>query len=292
MYLDYVYCICIQMTDTVMRAATYVGKGGVGKTTSTAHIGVAAAQDHGLDVLLIDLAGTQNDLAASFGLLDNIDDPDAPISAIFGENWEFIRENIPDVVDRMTFSTDEGVDLIPSDVGLSGADNTLASVPLERRYRILEEFITNEIAPRYDLVLMDLPGNENNIVLNGLFATENTIVPLKPGEFERNQLQNLERDLEAITEDTNGDVSPRVSMLIPTMVDLRTNQAEAFVEELQADYPDRACESIPVSQNVSDLQGEGRTLFAAADDELYSTGERAREAYRQATEKLLQKLQQ
>lgn len=280
------------MSDTLLRASVYVGKGGVGKTTSTAHLGVSAAQDHDLDVLLIDLAGTQNDLAASFGLLDEVDDPDAPISAIFGENWEFIRENIPNVVDRMTFATEEGVDLIPSDVGLSGADNTLASMPLEERYRILDQFLTEEIAPRYDLVLMDLPGNENNIVLNGLFATESTIVPLKPGEFERNQLTHLERDLSAITEDTNGDVSPVVSMVLPTMVDFRTNQAETFVEDIDDEYPDRASIPIPISQNISNMQGEGRTLFAAEDDELYATGERARGAYREATTKLLARLRQ
>jgi chromosome partitioning protein len=280
------------MTDTLLRASVYVGKGGVGKTTSTAHLGVSAAQDHGLNVLLIDLAGTQNDLAASFGLLEAVDDPDAPISAIFGENWEFIRENIPNVVDRMTFETDEGVDLIPSDVGLSGADNTLASMPLEERYRILDNFLTEEIAPRYDLVLMDLPGNENNIVLNGLFATEQTVVPLKPGEFERNQLTNLERDLGAITDDTDGDVSPVVSMIIPTMVDRRTNQAEEFVDYLTQEYPDRASTSIPSSQNISDFQGNGQTLFAAVDDDLYSTGTRARKAYREATTQLLETLRQ
>jgi chromosome partitioning protein len=288
------------MTDTeteseLLKCSIYVGKGGVGKTTSTAHLGVSAAQDYGLDVLLIDLAGTQNDLAASFGLIDDIEDPDAPISAVFGSDWEFIRNNIPDVVDRMIFETDEGVDLIPSDEGLSGADNTLASKPLEERYMILDAFLDEEIAPRYDLVLIDLPGNENNIVLNGLFATEQTVVPLKPGEFEQNQLDHLEADLERIiedTEDTDLNVSPAVSMVIPTMVDSRTNQAKAFVEYLTTEYPDRASVPIPASQNVSDFQGDGQTLFAAVDDELYSTGKRAREAYREATTQLLDTLRQ
>jgi len=299
LYLESVSGICIQIRDTYMetesstqllKASVYVGKGGVGKTTSTAHLGVCAAQEHDLDVLLIDLAGTQNDLAANFGLVDTVADPDAPISAIFGENWEFIRENIPNVVDRMTFKTDEGVDLIPSDVGLSGADNTLASTPLEDRYRILDRFLSNEIAPRYDLVLMDLPGNENNIVLNGLFASEQTVVPLKPGKFERNQLSNLERDLQAIDEDTNGDVQPMVTMVIPTMVDFRTNQAEAFVNDINAEYPNRASEPISISQNISDYQGEGKTLFGVADDELSATGKRARNAYQSSTDQLLEAL--
>jgi chromosome partitioning protein len=57
--------LCILVTITVivtretMWAAFYVEKGGVGKTTSAAHIAVAAASTHDLDVILLDLAGTQ-----------------------------------------------------------------------------------------------------------------------------------------------------------------------------------------------------------------------------------------
>lgn len=283
--------MAIQDTDTLLKAAVYVEKGGVGKTTSASHLAVAAAQDHDLDVLLIDLAGTQNDLAAAFGLLEETSDPEAKLSAIFGDNWEFIRQNVDNIVDRMTFETDEGVDLIPSDQGLSGADNNLSSVPLENRYSILSDFLTDQIAPHYDLVLMDLPGGENNIALNGLFAAEQTVVPLKPGEFEANQLENLQSDLKTIEEDFDGRVTPRVSMIIPTMIDRRTNQSAAFVAELEAQWPDRVSKPVARSQDISDLQGEGQTLFAVADDELYDTGKRAREAYRAATDQLLETLQ-
>ena len=283
--------MAIQDTDTLLKAAVYVEKGGVGKTTSASHLAVAAAQDHDLDVLLIDLAGTQNDLAAAFGLLEETRDPEAKLSAIFGDNWEFIRQNVDNIVDRMTFETDEGVDLIPSDQGLSGADNNLSSVPLEERYSILSDFLADQIEPHYDLVLMDLPGGENNIALNGLFAAEQTVVPLKPGEFEANQLENLQSDLKTIEEDFDGRVTPRVSMIIPTMIDRRTNQSAAFVDELKAQWPDRVSKPVARSQDISDLQGEGQTLFAVADEQLYDTGKRAREAYRAATTQLLETLQ-
>jgi len=242
-------------------------------------------------VLTIDLAGTQNDLAAAFGLLDETADPEARLSAIFTDSWDMIRENVDDILGKLTYPTGEGVDLIPADTGLSGADNSLASVPLEDRYSILSEFIQDFAAPEYDLVLMDLPGGENNISLNGLFAAESTVVPLRPGTFEANQLQNLEADLDTIADDTGGDVTPAVSLVIPTMIDRRTNQASEFVAELQSQYPERVTEPIARSQNISDLQGEGRTLFDASDHELYATGQRAREAYRAATSDLLEVLE-
>jgi chromosome partitioning protein len=281
----------------VMRACFYVQKGGVGKTTSAAHMATSAATDHDLDVVLLDLAGTQNDLATQFGLGDAVEDPDAPISAVFGDDWDFIIENISDIVDRMVFETDEGPDLIPSDSGLSGADNNLASVPVEDRYLKLDAFISDHLAERYDLVVLDLPGKEDNISLNGVFAAEHVVTPLCPGEFERDQLENLRDDLEAIRGDlqdvlAENDVHPHLSMVIPTKIDGTTKQSENFVEDIEAAFPEIGGEPVSKTQNIGNFQAEGRTLFAADDDELYATGKRAREAYRQNTSDLLDKLTQ
>lgn len=275
---------------SIMRAATYVEKGGVGKTTSAAHLGVAAVRDHDLDVLLLDLAGTQNDLATQFGVAESIEDPDAPISAVFGDDWEFISENIPDILNRMVFETDEGPDLIPSDPGLGAADNKLANLPREHRYGKLETFISEHVAPEYDLVIMDLPGKEDNIALNGLFAAEHTVAPLKPGEFERNQLHQLEDDLKEIDEE-HERVSPELTLVFATMVDRRTKLDTQFVEDLSEEYDGVAGDPIVASQNIGNEQAAGRTLFVATDDELYSTGLEARESYRQNTDLLIDRIQ-
>ncbi|ADJ16793.1 ParA family protein [Halalkalicoccus jeotgali] len=279
------------MVNAIQRATTYVPKGGVGKTTSTAHIAVSAHNDHGLDTLLIDLAGTQNDLATQFGLADDVRDPDAPISAVFSENWSFIRENIDNVFERMVFETDEGPDLIPADNGLGAEDNNLANVPRENRYDRLERFITDEVAPRYDLVLLDLPGKEDNITINGLFAAENVIAPLKPGEFERKQLENLQRELAAIRDDGDHDAQPMLQLVFATMVDSTTNLADEFTNVLAEEYPKISGPPISESANIGNEQANGRTLFALSDDELYDTGRRAREAYRQLTTSLLERLE-
>lgn len=273
----------------IRRAATYVPKGGVGKTTTAAHTAVAAVRDHDLDVILIDLAGEQNDLSTQFGITEEIDDPDAPISAVFGEDWDFIRENIPDVVDRMVFETGEGVDIIPADPGLSGADNNLANLPVEERYSKLNEFIDEDLASRYDLVLLDLPGKEDNIALNGLFAAQNVIAPLKPGAFESEQLDNLSRDLDELREEH--PVDPQLVMVFPTMYDPRTNLAEEFASDLEDEYPEvSAPAKVAKSQAVSNEQAAGRTLFEVSEDELSNTGARVVEAYQANTTELLERL--
>ncbi|NGM71285.1 ParA family protein [Natronolimnobius sp. AArcel1] len=279
------------VSESILRAAAYVPKGGVGKTTSTAHIAVSAHQDHDLDVLLIDLAGTQNDLATQFGIADEIVDPDAPISAVFGENWDFIRENIDDLLERMVFETDEGPDLIPADEGLGGADNNLANVPREERYDRLESFISTEIAPRYDLVLLDLPGKEDNITINGLFAAENVVAPLKPGAFERKQVANLEDELEAIRNDADHDAQPTLQLVFATMIEKGTNLSKEFQEEIEAEYPDVAGNSVTKAQDIGNLQKTGQTLFGPESDELYSTGERALNSYQSLATDLLERLE-
>jgi chromosome partitioning protein len=285
------YPVSVCMVDQIMRSCAYVPKGGVGKTTSTAHIAVSAHQDHGLDVLLIDLAGTQNDLATQFGLAEDVANPDAPISAIFGENWSFIRENIDNVFERMIFETEEGPDLIPADQGLGAEDNNLANVPREDRYDRLESFIADKVAPRYDLVLLDLPGKEDNITINGLFAAESVVAPLKPGEFERTQLENLQGELESIRADEDHDAQPRLELVFATMVDSTTNLADEFTDSLESEYPEIAGTPVSESANIGNEQAEGQTLFALADDDLYLTGERAREAYRELTTDLLDRLE-
>jgi len=260
-----------------------------GKTTTTAHVAVAAAQQHGLRTVVIDLAGTQNDLATQYGIEITEADIDAPISAVFGDQWNLIRDGIDDVVDRMTFDTGEGPDLIPADPGLGAADNNLANVAREERYDRLADFIAHDLAGAYDFVLVDLPGKEDNIAISGLYAVEDVIAPLRPGAFERNQLASLEDDLEAIRDAY--PVDPRLVMVLPTMIDRRTTQSSEFVADINDAYPAIAGPQVVSTANIGNLQERGKTLFAADDDELYASGTEARAAYAEATTQILDTLQ-
>ncbi|KOX91405.1 chromosome partitioning protein, partial [Haloarcula rubripromontorii] len=248
----------------------------------------------GHEVLLVDLAGTQNDLATHFGLSIVEDDDadgvtiDAPISAVFGDDWAFLRDNIDDLLDRMTFPTDEGPDLIPADLGLGGADNNLANVPLEERYQKLDGFVEDLVADQYDLVIFDLPGKEDNIALNGLFAARNVVAPLKPGAFERDQLQKLDATLDEISTDLDVDLG--LALIIPTIISSQETLSESFVEYVTEEYPEIVGEPVTKTADIGNNQNAGRTLYAVPDDELYATGKRAREAYSANTEQLLTQL--
>lgn len=275
-------------TDT-HRVALFLDKGGVGKTTSTAHLGVALSEE-GYSVLLIDLAGKQNDLAKHFGLWQAVEDDDERwpnISTVMSEDWDTIKQKLPDAVDEMIWETDEGPDLIPAHEGLDQADDELASVPVPERYQFIDRFLGEDI-DGYDIVLIDLPGLTSNITINGLWATRNVVAPVELGPFEEKQMGILLEDLDEISETFDMDIS--VSMVLPNRVDARTTLSDELLTELSEEYPGTiAPKHIPQSQDVKNAQQDGTTIFALKEPS--ATAQRARDAFQIDAAELITRLE-
>jgi len=273
-------------------ASIFLDKGGVGKTTSTAHFGVALS-DQDLDVLLIDLAGKQGDLAKHFGVWTELPDPDERwpnIATVLSDDWSMVKEKLPDAASDMIVPTREGPDIIPAHVGLDQVDDDLASVPVPERYEMLDRFLSKDIEPLgYDVVLVDLPGLTNNVTLNGLWATERVVAPIELGEFERQQMQMLATDINDLSENFDKDIE--LAMIVPNRVDTRTNLAGELLDELDEDWNGLvAPASVPKSQDIRNSQRSGETVLADEDDNLSATAKRAAESYRTNSEALLEKL--
>jgi len=271
------------MSTTTKRAATFLDKGGTGKTTSAAHLGVALAEA-GEDVLLIDLAGKQGDLAKHFGVWDEVQEQinegdDWPnISTVFAEEWDQIATKLGDAaVESLIIETDEGVDLIPAHPGLDSLDADLGNIDDAReRYSRLEQFLDEYIDDRYDTVIIDLPGLTNNVSYNGLWATKHVIAPVEMGPFESEQAAALRNDLEKIYD--RFDVAVELAMVLPNKVDRRTNLANEYLESFDEDYADAIAPAhVPVSQDIRNAADDGQTVFAL--EEPSTTAERAREAF-------------
>lgn len=279
----------VNMPET-MRAASFLDKGGVGKTTATAHLGVAL-DNLGLDVLLIDLAGKQNDLAKHFGIFDAVEPTDdwPNISTVFDDNWSDIAEKLPSAAEEMILTTDEGPDLIPAHKGLDQVDGELASVAVEDRFSRFSSFLDNHIDPLdYDAVLIDLPGLTNNVTLNGLWATGNVIAPAELGAFEEKQMDALEDDLEELEEEFGAVID--LSMVIPNKVDTRTNLGTELLEKIRDRYPNVISPAyIPQSQDIKNAQNQGQTIFEL--EEPSSTAARARDAYQENATELVDRIE-
>jgi len=278
-----------------LRAAAFLDKGGTGKTTTTAHLGVALSEQ-GHDVLLIDLAGKQGDLAKHFGVWgqyrEQIDTDEAwpNISTVFDDAWDTIAGKLgDDAVADLVIETDEGLDLIPAHPGLDTLDAELGNIDDAReRYSRLEQFLDEYVDPLfYDVVLIDLPGMTNNVSYNGLWAARHVITPVEMGPFEAEQADALRQDLEKIADNFAVDIE--LSLVLPNKVDTRTNLAEEYLESFQEAYPDAIAPGyVPYSQDIRNAAESGETAFAIPEPS--TTAGRAREAYLDAASALVEQL--
>jgi chromosome partitioning protein len=278
-----------------LRAAAFLDKGGTGKTTTVAHLGVALGE-LGYTPLLLDLAGKQGDLSKHFGVWEDYkaeieaDEAWPNISTVFDDAWGTIADKLGDdpVADLVT-TTEEGVDLIPAHPGLDTLDAELGNIDDARdRYSRLGAFLDEYVDPlEYDVVLIDLPGMTNNVTYNGLWAAGNAITPVEMGPFEAEQADALRRDLDKIAENFSVDVA--LSLVLPNKVDTRTNLAEEYLASFEAEYGDTiAPEYIPYSQDIRNAAEQGITAFGLEDPS--STAQQARDAYLAAAETLVARL--
>ncbi|MCG1007899.1 ParA family protein [Halorubrum lacusprofundi] len=287
------------MADT-RRAAIFIDKGGTGKTTNAAELG-AALNELGKDVLLLDLAGKQGDLADALGVYKSVqeditNEDDFPnIATTMGNRWSDVAEMVgnEEAVDRLVYKTDSGVDLIPAHPDLDGLDADLGNIDdVEDRYNRLRLFLDNYVDPldRWDIIILDMPGLANNITYNGLWAAQNVVTPVSMGSFEFKQAQSLEADLEKIRSGYDQNVELR--MIIANLYDRRTNLHKEILEKFEAQFGSVMAPEYTVdSQQIRTVTEEGRTLFDVPDDELLKTGADAKAAFLANAEELYDRLE-
>ena len=116
-------------------------KGGVGKTTTTGNLGIGLARQ-GKRVLLVD-ADAQGSLTASLGYTEP-DSMEVTLATIMGNliNDEEIEPT------HGILHHDEGIDLMPGNIELSGLEVSLVNVMM--RERIMQGYISR-MKEYYDL---------------------------------------------------------------------------------------------------------------------------------------------
>jgi len=290
----------MSVSGDTRRAAVFIDKGGTGKTTSAAHLG-AGLNELGHDVLLVDLAGKQGDLADALGVYEDVqediaNEDDFPnIATTMGNRWSDVAEMVgaEEAVERLVYETSSGIDLIPAHPDLDGLDADLGNIDdVEDRYNRLRLFLDDYVEPleRWDVILLDMPGLSNNITYNGLWAAQNVVSPVSMGSFELKQARSLEDDLQTIRSSYGQDV--RLRMIIPNLYDRRTNLHSDILARFDEEFAAlMAPEYIVDSQQIRTVTEDGETLFDVDGDELLSTGKDARDAFSTNAEELHNRLQ-
>lgn len=228
-------------------------KGGVGKTTTTVNLGAGLVME-GKKILLID-GDPQGSLTISLGV-KNPDDLDVSLATLMN-----------DVINDRDFHEydgiirhEEGMDLLPSNIELSGMETMLFNV-MSREY-ILRNYIET-VRKNYDYVLIDCMPSLGMMTINALVAADSVIIPSQPNFLSTKGLDLLLRSMSKIKRAINPDL--KIDGILLTMVDSRTNNAKDIISSLRTGVGQniRVFDTeIPMSVRAAECSLLGKSIFA------------------------------
>jgi chromosome partitioning protein len=181
-------------------------KGGVGKTTTTINLGAALAEQ-GRRVLLVDF-DPQGALSVGLGIQPH--DIESTV-------YNLLMERDVTAQDVLYKTSVDGMDLLPSNIDLSGAEVQLV-------HEVGREFVLGRVLqpviPEYDVILIDCQPSLGLLTVNALACADGVIVPL---ECEYFALRGVALLMETIDK-VSSRLSPKLAMdgLLATMYDSRT----------------------------------------------------------------------
>ena len=194
-------------------------KGGVGKTTTTVNLGVGLSMYHDKKVLLID-ADPQSSLTASLLKGQNPDQLEMTLTTVM----EATIEDRP--IDEFSgiLHHDEGVDLLPSNIELSGMETGLFNI-MSREY-VLRNYI-DSVRNNYDYILIDFMPSLGMMTINALVAADSVIIPSQPSFLSTKGLNLLLHSINKIKRGINPSL--KIDGILFTMVNNRTNNAKDII---------------------------------------------------------------
>ena len=228
-------------------------KGGVGKTTTTVNLGIGLANS-GYRVLLID-ADPQGSLTVSLGI-SNPDELDVSLATAMEAviNEEEFSE------DAGILHHEEGVDLLPSNIELSGMETGLFNI-MSREY-VLKDYV-DTVRKNYDYILIDCMPSLGMMTINALVAADSVIIPSQPSFLSAKGLDLLLRSISKVKRSINPNL--KIDGVLLTMVDSRTNNARDIINALRSGIGQqiRVFETeIPHSVRAAECSLTGESIFS------------------------------
>jgi len=231
-------------------------KGGVGKTTTAINLAACLAM-LGQHCLIVDM------------------DPQANTTSGLGFDKHKCSPNIYEVligkepIGKAICKTElEHLDLIPSNVSLTGAEIEL--VGIEERELKLKNVI-EEVKNDYKYIFVDTPPSLGLLTLNSLVAGNTVLIPI---QCEYYALEGLGQLLGTITL-VQSKLNPNLTIegLLLTMFDVRTNLSQQITTEIRNCFKDKVYQTvIPCNVRLSEAPSFGKPIILY---EITSTGAEA-----------------
>lgn len=227
-------------------------KGGGGKTVTCVNLGIGLARE-GKKVLLID-ADPQGSLTISLGYPEP-DKMENTLSTVlmkiindeeFAHNASLLHHN-------------EGVDLLPGNIELSGLEVSLTGVL--SRESILREYV-EQVRENYDYIIIDCMPSLGILTINALACADSVLIPVQAAYLPVKGLQQLIKTISRVKRQLNPKL--KIEGILLTMVDNRTNYAKDIALQVYDAYSSSIrvfdCE-IPLSVRAAEISAEGTSLY-------------------------------
>jgi chromosome partitioning protein len=192
-------------------------KGGVGKTTTVANLGVALAA-MGKRVLLVDL-DPQAALTATFGI-DPYNLPRSVYSLLVNQTTSLARVLRPAGESTMAIA--------PASVDLAAADLQLVNEE-GRAFRLREAMDQNRVP--FDFIIMDTPPSLVLLTLNGLVAADEVLIPVQCHFLAMRGVRALMETMWRIKRKLNPGL--RLLGLLPTMYEPSSTHSQEVLREMR-----------------------------------------------------------
>ena len=244
-------------------------KGGVGKTTTAVNLSASLAF-RGKKILLID-CDPQGSAASALGLGNQSEAATIYDVIINGVNARAAVQQ-----------SEYGVELIPANIDLAGAEVELATMP-EREFKMRAAL--EPLHDEYDFILIDCPPSLGLLTLNSLNASDSIIIPIQCEFYALEGVTQLLHTIELVKSNFNPLLA--IDGVLLTMYDARTRLSQQVVDEVKKNFGYLVYETlIPRNVRLSEAPSFGMPVIA------YDRRSRGTQVYLNLADEILKSNQQ
>jgi chromosome partitioning protein len=246
-------------------------KGGVGKTTTTINLGAALAEQ-GRRVLLVDF-DPQGALSVGLGIQPH--DIDYTV-------YNLLMERDVTTQDVLHKTGVDGMDLLPSNIDLSGAEVQLVH-EVGREY-VLGGVLQPSMA-EYDVIMIDCQPSLGLLTINALACADSVLIPLECEYFAMRGVALLMETIDKVSRRLNTKLT--IDGLLATMYDSRTLHTREVLASMVNGFGDKVFHTV-INRTVrfpdATVAGEPITSF--------DSGSMGANSYRELAKEVLERWRQ